>query len=536
LASDIRRIDARQLKAQLHDGGEIAVLDAREEGIFARRHLLLAACVPLSRLELLVDDLVPRRGARVVWCDDGDRSALPAAQRLAALGYQEVAVLDGGIAAWEAAGYRLYSGVHVPSKAFAEVVEHEAGTPWISAPDLKRLIDSGADIAIFDSRSYEEYHNNSIPTAISVPGAELVYRFDDLVASPQTTIIVNCGGRTRSIIGAQALRNAGFANPIMSLKDGTMAWHLAGLDVVQGATRRPPDVSQAGLAAAVTGAARVAARCDVPRIDRATLAAWRAEADRRSLYVLDVRTPEEYAAGHLAGARPAPGGQLVQETDSFVATWGARIVLVDDNGVRATMTASWLRQMGWAEAAVLVADPSDGDWVRGPYSPRVLGVAGAAIATIEPAALRDRLAGGGAVVVDLDTSRRYAQGHIPGAWFAIRSRLGEALSKLPKADTIVLTSPDDALARLAAAEIAGVATAPVMVLAGGTQAWRRADLALETGATRMASDPDDVVLSARERGQGREEAMREYLAWELNLVNEMAVDDDQRFSVVGAHR
>ena len=188
-----KRIDPRGLKAQLHDGGEIALLDAREEGPFSRRHLLLASCVPLSRLELLVDDLVPRRTARVVWCGDGDGLAERAARRMSALGYRDVAVLDGGIAAWEAAGHSLYSGVHVPSKAFAEVVEHEAGTPWISAPELQKLIDSGADIAIYDSRSYEEYHNNSIPTAISVPGAELVYRFADLTPSPDTTVIVNCG-------------------------------------------------------------------------------------------------------------------------------------------------------------------------------------------------------------------------------------------------------------------------------------------------------------------------------------------------------
>src|SRR3954470_5183388 len=269
MANDIERIGARDLKAQLHDGGEIALLDAREEGVFHARHLLLASCVPLSRLELLIDDLVPRRSARVVWCDDSDGSALRAARRIIGFGYTDVAVLDGGIAAWEAAGYRLYSGVHVPSKAFAEVVEHEAGTPWISAPDLKALIDGGGDIAIFDSRSYEEYHNNSIPTAISVPGAELVYRFADMVPSPDTTVIVNCGGRPRSSIGAQALRNAGFHNKIMSLKDGTMAWHLAGFEVGHGATRRPPDVSETGQRAAIEAAARVAERYGISRIDRA---------------------------------------------------------------------------------------------------------------------------------------------------------------------------------------------------------------------------------------------------------------------------
>jgi rhodanese-related sulfurtransferase len=532
MADGITRIDARALKAQLHNGGEIALLDAREEGVFGRRHLLLASCVPLGRLELLLDALVPRRTARTVWCDDGDGSALAAARRMRRLGYSDVAVLDGGLATWEAAGFRVYSGVHVPSKAFAEVVEHEAGTPCVTAPELKALIDRGADIAIFDSRSWEEYHNNSIPGAISVPGAELVYRFADLAPSPDTTIIVNCGGRTRSIIGAQSLRNAGFHNRVMSLKDGTMAWHLAGYDVVGGATQRPPAVSAKGLAAGLEAAARVAAGCGIRRIDRATLAAWRAEADRRSLYVLDVRTPEEYVAGHLAGARSAPGGQLVQETDAHIATWGARIVLVDDNGVRATMTASWLKQMGWGDVAVLTAGPDGGDWVGGPDPPHVLGLAGIAVAEILPAALHAALAAGKTVVVDLDTSRQYARGHIPGAWFALRSQLPDALATLPAAERIVLTSPDGALARLAADDLAGAAPAPVLALSSGTASWVAAGYKLEAGATHMASAPDDVVLSARERGQDREAAMQEYLAWEINLVNDMATDDDHRFRVV----
>jgi rhodanese-related sulfurtransferase len=230
---------AADLKAQLHDGGEIAVLDAREEWTFGKRHLLLASCVPLSRMELMVDDLVPRRDTRAVWCDDGEGLAEIAARRMAALGYTNVSVLKDGVKGWEAAGYRVYSGVHVPSKAFAEVVEHEAGTPYVTAEEIKEMIDSNADIAIYDSRSFEEYNNNSIPTAISVPGAELVYRFTDLTPSEDTLVIVNCGGRTRSIIGAQSLINAGFKNKIVSMKDGTMAWHLAGYEVVNGADRTP---------------------------------------------------------------------------------------------------------------------------------------------------------------------------------------------------------------------------------------------------------------------------------------------------------
>ena len=528
----VKSITARGLKAALHDGHEIALLDAREEAAFGARHHLMATCVPLSRLELMLGDLVPRRAARVVWCDDGEGVAPRAAARMAALGYEDVAVLAGGLGAWEAEGFRLYSGIHVPSKAFAEVVEHEAKTPCISVQELQAMLDAKADVAIYDSRSFEEYHNNSIPTATSVPGAELVHRFADLAPAPDTLVVVNCGGRTRSIIGAQSLIAAGVQNRVVSLKDGTMAWHLAGLEVVHGATRRPPDVTPQGLAYAQAAAAKVAARCGIARIDRSTLAGWRAESDRRTLYVLDVRTPAEYEAGHLRGARPSPGGQLVQETDYHVATWGARVVLVDDNGVRASMTASWLKQMGWHDVAVLVATEADGDWERGPHRPRPLGLESAAARTIGVDDLRARLAAGEVSLVDLDLSSRYAKGHIPGAWFAVRARLAGALAKLPEAAAIVLTSADGALAALAAAELGGVAKVPVLALAGGTQAWSEAGLPLESGATLLLDQADDVYLMPRERGQDREAAMREYLTWEINLVNDMARDDDHRFHVV----
>lgn len=526
----VSQIAAADLKAQLHDGSEIAVLDAREEWTFGKRHLLLASCVPVSRMELMVDDLVPRRDTRVVWCDDGEGLAETAAERMAALGYSQVSVLKGGVKGWEAAGFRVYSGVHVPSKAFAEVVEHEAGTPYVTAEQIKEFIDTKADVAIYDSRSWEEYHNNSIPTAISVPGAELVYRFTDLTPSEDTLVIVNCGGRTRSIIGAQSLINAGFKNKIVSMKDGTMAWHLAGFEVVNGATRRPPEVSDAGRKAAFEGAAKVRQLCDVQEIDFATLENWRGEAGTKTTYVIDVRTPEEYEAGHLAGVRSAPGGQLVQETDSHMAVWGARAVIVDDNGVRATMTASWLKQMGW-DVAILKMEAlggAGGALVKGRHVPKALGFDAGSAGTISAADLKQAMSAGKAVVVDFADSRLYGRGHIPGAWFATRARLGQALAKLPKAEALVFTSPDGALAGLAAAD--GVAGA-VKVLAGGTEAWTAAGHALEEGHTNMADETDDVWLSARERGQNREEAMREYLAWEIELVNQMATDDDHRFQV-----
>ena len=519
-----KTIDAPTLKAWLHDGSEIALLDAREEVPFDRRHILMAACVPLGRLEVIVGDSVPRRAARVVWCDDGEGLANRAAARMTGLGYTGVSVLTGGIAAWANAGYRIYSGVHVPSKAFAEVVEHEAHTPWIDAAELNRSIQSGTDMVLFDSRSYEEFHNNSIPTAISVPGAELVYRFADMVPSPDTLVVVNCGGRTRSIIGAQSLIDAGVPNKVVSMQNGTQGWHLAGLPVLKGETRRAPAVSAAGHAAAKAAAGRVAERFGVRSIDMATLDTWRAEADTRALFVFDVRSPEEYLAGHLPGMKNVPGGQLVQETDRHAAIWGGRVVCVDDDGVRAIMTAHWMIQMGW-EAVALTLDRLNGE--TGPYVPPALGL------TDAPAISVSDLAGRSAVVVDLDWSRSYYDGHIPGAWYAVRSRLAEDLSKLPHAETIVFTSGDGVLARLAAAEWNGKAPAPVFALTGGTKAWTGA---LETGPTHMASAAEDMRLRAREMPGKVEDAMNAYLTWEIELVNQMATDDDQRFRVMAERK
>ncbi|MCC7079773.1 MAG: rhodanese-related sulfurtransferase [Burkholderiales bacterium] len=521
-------IDAAQLKAALHDGGEIALLDARDEVAFDARHLLMAGCLPLSRLELLLDACVPRRCVRVVWCDDGEGLAECAARRMAAFGYTDVSVLTGGIAAWEATGYRIYSGVHVPSKAFAEVIEHRSGTPWITAEALKALIDAKADIALFDSRSYEEFHDNSIPTAISVPGAELVYRFADLVPSPSTTVIVNCGGRTRSIIGAQSLINAGVPNKVVSLKNGTQAWHLAGYEVLKGATARPPAVSRRGHAIARAAADRIAARFGIARVDVDALERWRAEAATRTLYVFDVRDPDEYAAGHIAGMKNVPGGQLVQETDRHATTWGARVVLVDDDGVRAMLTAHWMKQMGWDAAAMTVDMRAVGD-ATGAWMPRVLGLEGTAVSTIDAAALRARMQAGGVSIVDVDWSRDYRDGHIPGAWFGLRSRLAQIVAQLPSTGPVVFTSADGTLARLAAADASAIR--PALALEGGTAAWRKAGYALEQGATRMATAADDIRLRAREQAGGVEEAMRAYLSWEIDLAAQMAQDDDQRFEI-----
>ena len=506
------------------DGAELALVDVREELIFSTRHMLLARSIPLSRLELKFAQLVPRRTTRIVLCDDGDGLAERAAAVLTRNGYTDVAVLDGGVDAWVAAGFEVFSGVNVPSKAFGEYIEHEAGTPSISAAELEQLIRDKADIVVLDSRPYDEYSRVSIPTGINVPGAELVLRAREIAPSPQTMIVVNCAGRTRSIIGAQSLINAGVPNKVVALRNGTMGWSLAGFTCDNGKNRRAPDVSTKTLAWAQPAAQRVAQKYGVARIERATLDALRKDVNR-TLYLFDVRDPAEYARGHVAGAVSAPGGQLVQATDQYVGTLGARIVLVDDTEVRAAMTASWLRQMGWNDVFVLVESGTQTG--RPDIGLLEEGIGNAA--SVDSAALNELLSRNAATVIDLSSSRDYLAGHIPGAWFGIRTRLDRAFKKIPRSGTVVLTSEDGVLARLAAAEAQALIDAPVRVLAGGNAAWKAAGYPLSAEPKNMADDVVDQWRKPYERSGDTKAAMNEYLAWEIDLLPRIARDGTLKF-------
>ena len=523
------KITAEALRETILGDGELAILDVREEGVFSQAHLLFASPAPLSRLELRIADLVPRRSAPIVLCDDGDGLAKRAAARLAGWGYADVSILDGGGAAWRGAGFELFSGVFVPSKAFGEFVEVTCHTPNISADELKAKLDSGADMVVLDSRPIEEYRRMSIPTGIDVPGAELAYRVHDIAPSPDTLVVVNCAGRTRSIIGAQSLINAGIPNRVMALRNGTMGWQLAGHTLDHGLEHRAPAVSEHGLAKGREAAARVAARFGVRTIDRATLAAWREDSDSRTLYMFDVRHPEEYEAGHLPGSVWAPGGQLVQATDKYAAVRNARMVLIDDTGVRATMTASWLIQLGWRDVAVLEGGLDGGGLETGPRAAPVAGLDAAAVDAIDAADLAGRMADGGAVVIDLATSLTYRNGHIPGAWFAVRSRLADGLSRVPASAMLVFTSEDGVLARLAASEAAAMTDARTACLAGGTEAWVAAGLDVATGEENMADTADDVWLRPYDKASDQRAAMNEYLSWELDLVDQIKRDGTTRF-------
>jgi rhodanese-related sulfurtransferase len=529
---------------------EIALLDVRQESRFALGHPLFAASFPLGQLEAHVTGRLPRWEVRVVVYGDGaydtvggsDPDAEAAATRLRELGYLDVSLLAGGLDAWTASGGELFSDVNAPSKAFGELVAEEAGTPLLPAEEAAALLTGSGDSAaapgrgtvVVDARRFDEYATMSIPTAVSVPGAELVPRVAALAPDPATLVIVNCAGRTRSIIGAQSLINAGLPNRVAALRNGTIGWTLAGQRLDHGQARTAPPPSPAAAARAAAAAWPLAERAGVRRAGAAELGDVLA-AGRRTVYRFDVRTPQEYAAGHLPGFRSAPGGQLVQETDAYAPVRGALLALADDGGGRAAMTGSWLAQMGWEVIVVAAAPGAAGRLTSAPWRPARHPAPPAPVTV--PSALDDWLRAGEALVIDLETSKRYAAGHVPGAAWAQRAELGRPglTGLLAGVKRVVLTSADGYLAAWAAADLAGSAAgagADVAALAGGTEGWVRSGRPLESGSGTALSPADDVYRRPYEGTGVSPEAMQAYLDWEYGLVTQLGRDGTHGFRVL----
>jgi rhodanese-related sulfurtransferase len=526
-----KRVDAATLKTMINDGRELALLDVREHGQFGEGHLLLTIPVPYSTLEANLDALLPRRDVRTVLVDDGDGVAEKAAARMQAVGFTDIAILDGGVDAWAAAGNVIFKGENVPSKAFGEVVEHAAHTPSISADELHAMFEKGEDLVVVDGRTPEEYRRMSIPNGISVPNAELVYRIHDIAPSPDTTVVVNCAGRTRSIIGAQTLRNAGIPNKVVALRAGTMGWRLAGFELDHGASRKYPDVSESGMAAAKARADEMVKTYAIPKVDRATVDAWRGDASR-TLYILDVRSADEYEAGHLPGAAHAPGGQLVQRTDSWVGTRGARVVLTDDTEIRAITAAHWLIQMGW-DVHVLEGGVGAAATEKGMPARTVRGLDDIDVDEMTPAEVDAALKDGSAVALDVDLSADYRKAHLPGAVWGIRPRLRDAVAKLPTGKRIVVYSEHETRARLAVPDLRALTDAPVALLKGGREAWTRAGLPTESSPdTPPDAERIDYLFFVHDRHDGNETAMRDYLSWEEGLPAQIEADGDANFRVI----
>ncbi|WP_322998654.1 rhodanese-like domain-containing protein [Castellaniella sp.] len=523
----ISNVNAETLSAWLADGREIALVDVRELGQFSNGHLFFACNLPYSRLEIDVFRLIPRMSTRVVLCADVQSKVdVAAAVSLRELGYTDVWILTDGVSGWVAAGYKLFGGVNVPSKTFGEIVEQRHHTPQISARQLFELQLAGDNLVILDGRPFDEYQQMNIPGASCCPNGELAYRIRKIVPDPATKIVVNCAGRTRSLIGAQTLINIGVPNPVYALENGTQGWFLEDLPLNYNGNQGYPELpGDFDIAASRAAAQALAAKYSVPTVDAKEVDRWLAEPDR-TLFLFDVRTEAEFRAGSLQGARHAPGGQLVQAADEFIGVRHARVVLLDSDGVRAPTTASWMKQMGW-DVSVL-REGIDADLDCAATAKAVL----PAFPVLQARELARGLTCGDAVAYDLRSSTAYRALHAAGSRWSIRPLLLE----MPQTDRcVVLIADEPEVAALAACDLERKGVADVRILSGGFEAWIEQALPTESTPEDPPYEQRIDYLFFEHQLQECKDAAQRYLSWEIGLVSQLNETERKTFALSPGH-
>lgn len=516
------RMAPEALKSLLAGNTPFACIDVREAGEYNTSHIPGTSLMSRRQLEFQLPLAVPHQGTQVIFCDDDGRRAPLAAATVERMGYRHVSVLDGGSNRWVSRDYPTEWGSNVPSKDFGEKVEVAHHVPELEATELHERIARGDKLVILDTRTPEEYQRFCIPGGRNVPGGELALRITDITKDldPDTTVIVNCAGRTRSIIGTRVLQRMGLQN-VYGLKNGTSGWVLAGYQLETGADRLTlPPPSPEGVAAAEAYAARLAQEDQVRYLDSVALQAMMARRAQETVYLIDVRPQDEYAAGHIPGFRCFPGGQAVQRSDEVAVVHNCPVVFTCDRMARATLIASWYRQMGFNEVYAVAGGTAA--WVSGGLSletglseplPFGLDIARSQVSLLSPQALQTSKP---SVVVFVDTSQDFARGHVPGAHWVPRGWLELRIDAVaPSRETpVAVTCLDGRNATLAGATLKELGYQSVSVLEGGMAAWRAAGLPIEKGLAGVMAPPNDVVLSGPDRNFAD---MMNYLRWEEAL-------------------
>jgi len=507
-------IDPHEVKPRLHAAGEIACLDVREHGQYGEGHPFLAVPCPYSRLETMVVGLVPRRDVPIILVDEGDGVAQRAAARLAAMGYADIDWIEGGAPAWATAGYTLFKGVNLPSKTLGELVEEKWHIPAIGPAALEAWRSEQRPFQLFDGRPAVEFAKMTIPGSRSMPNGEAAHRWDAL-ASNDGPVVVNCAGRTRSIIGAVGLALVQPRLPVLALENGTQGWALSGRALAHGQVAAPLPAAQ--VAGSRLRAEAFMAVHRLRRLDR-TEAETLAREPGRTTYLLDVRDPAEHAAAPHAAAPSAPGGQLVQATDQWIGVHRARVILADDTGLRAALAAFWLRQLGYETYVLAGIDEWPADWrlpagtFEPPHCPALPEVAASdAVTRVQ----------NGDLLLDLRGSFDYRAGHLAGALWSVRPRLPAAAGRH------VLLAGDASITALAAIDLMEGGAASVERIAGDARDWRNAGQALDASPqSPKDAEAIDYLFFVHDRHDGNLDAARRYLAWETGLLGE--IDDAER--------
>lgn len=542
--TDVQGLAPAQLRAWLQDGQELALLDVAEARHYAQGHIVVARHLPLSQLAQLAPALLPRRGVRVVlYSADRDATAASAQVQRAAdilhgLGCTQVWALEGGLAAWQAAGGLLIDGYSALLKAFGERVRQHFAVPALSPAALVQRWQQGAPTTVVDVRTLGEHRYSTLPHALSHPGTEWPLR--DLkahaaAAEPGHLWAVTCFSRTRGVIGTATQRVLHGADvPVAWVDDGVMAWAVQGHAEVRDAEGAADILPPLAAAEAQAQAQALVTRYGLAQVDAAELAQWQRAQDR-TVQLFDLRP----GAVSRPGVQAVAGGQLLMHVENLLAVRHGRVVLLDESHqLRAAITAFWLAQLGECEAFIYTGDA---DSVAG----AVWDVPAPLAQDVEPVtadALVTLLEQQRAQVLDVGPSLDYVKAHIAQARYANAAALPALQQAYAEAAAqgqwLVLTSPDGAQARHTAQALArslqatGLDATQLRWLDGGIHAWRSQGFpvdATHTAAQLLTPFWDDWGSIMRVPESQRLAAWERYLHWERQVAALIQAEPSLRF-------
>jgi rhodanese-related sulfurtransferase len=527
-------ISAHDLNTLMHSDRLYAVIDVRDWGEFSLGQIPGASCIPRGSLEKYISVLVPQTAIHtVLYCDTGQRSTRAAAS-LESLGYTTVSILDGGVNAWTAAGYETQRGWSLRGKEYGERLQVEEGIPDITAEELHTRLKRGEELYIFDTRTEPEFQAAHLPGAYCAPGGQLALIAPEVVQDTNRTIVTNCAGRTRSILGAHILRRMGFAN-VYALNGGTGAWRIAGYaeELEKGDGASVPKLAKTGITACKQFAEQLVEEDHIPSLTAQELHTRQATGEL--IYVLDVRLLDEYQAGHIPGARFCPGTQVALLAGSLVGVKNAPIITMCAGRARAIIAASLLKGAGYPDVSILdggttawtehgfgleTGMPQEIDFGQPVWMARLLqglpagvqpeplpvpglAAARAGAELLSPQALQAKLSAGEPLtLLDVRSAGDFATAHVPGARWLSRGRLDIEIEQcVPnKATRVVLMCRTGNLSPLSVPTLKALGYQDVAVLQDGYNAWQTAELPTEQGLGEHSGNAAYEQLAIEEVG------------------------------------
>ena len=515
-------ISCEELLDLITSSSNFCLLDIRSKAEFNEKHILGSSSIPRSDLEFQLPRLIPYKQTKIILNDSDSKRSFYSVAQLSHMGYLNVLVLEGGLDKWIADGYSYTEGMNVPSKTFGEQVLHTDDPPEITPEELFEMMENGEKLLLIDTRTPEEYSRATMPNSINIPNGELINRVPQLDKEFDGQIIIHCGGRTRSIIGASLMHTLGYKD-IISLKDGTMGWLLAGYELqydndVEDFVDTTPDFKKL----AQELAENMRKQNSIQTIDHVELKNLFNQNIENNIYFIDVRTESEYKESHLSEFDWMAGGQLIQRTDETVAMKNARVILVCNDMTRSTVAAYWLKRMGYDNIQVVLGGMNECSSNEFKFSsefskPNVdLPVNYKSISTNE--LLNSINNNENQTILFLGNSANYNEGHIEKSYWLPKDWLEMYIQIVVpnNNDKVVLVCNDELRSALSTKILDDLGYSNTVVLSGGLEAWKSNNLPLTTKSDNKYDYPDDVFVHPL----GNRELMLKYLTWEKALVQE----------------